>query len=75
MVEKAVNNFFEDFLKREPLFLNKKVLQANYNPDNIPHREEFIDKVAGILAPSLRIEKPSNMFIYGKTGSGKTLVV
>ncbi len=75
MAEKKVNSFFEDFLKKDPLFVNKKVLQANYTPDNIPHREEHINKVAGILAPALRIEKPSNMFIYGKTGSGKTLVV
>ncbi len=26
-----------------------------------------------ILAPALRLERPSNLFIYGKTGSGKTL--
>ena len=75
MVKKGVDSFFDDFLKKEPLFKNKNVLQANYSPDNIPHREEYIEKVAGILAPALRIEKPSNMFIYGKTGSGKTLVV
>ena len=75
MTKKDVDNYFDDFLKKEPLFKDKKVLQANYTPDNIPHREDYINKVAGILAPALRIEKPSNMFIYGKTGSGKTLVV
>ena len=28
-----------------------------------------------MLAPLLRNEKPSNIFIYGKTGTGKTLVI
>lgn len=75
MAEKGLNNYFEDFLKREPLFLDKKVLQSNYIPETIHHREEQIKKVAGILAPALRVEKPSNIFIYGKSGSGKTLTV
>ncbi|MEM5812283.1 MAG: orc1/cdc6 family replication initiation protein, partial [Candidatus Aenigmatarchaeota archaeon] len=42
--------------------------------DNIPHRNEQINQLAHILAPALRNEKPSNVFIYGKTGVGKTLV-
>lgn len=75
MGEKGLNGYFEDFLKKEPLFVDKKVLQSNYIPEIIHHREDQIQKVAGILAPALRIEKPSNMFIYGKSGSGKTLTV
>src|SRR3989344_9238551 len=74
-MENGLNNYFEDYLKREPLFLDKKVLQSNYIPETIHYREDQIQKVAGILAPALRVEKPSNMFIYGKTGSGKTLTV
>jgi len=30
--------------------------------------------IAGVLAPVLRLERPSNLFLYGKTGSGKTVV-
>jgi archaeal cell division control protein 6 len=74
MMEKGgLNDYFEDFLKKEPMFLDKKVLQANYIPEVILHREAEVNKVAGILAPALRIEKPSNIFCYGKTGTGKTL--
>jgi archaeal cell division control protein 6 len=75
MAKEGLNQYFEDFLKKDPLFLDKQVLQANYTPDIIPHRQDQIQKVAGILAPALRKEKPSNIFIYGKTGTGKTLTV
>ncbi len=70
----GLNNFFQGYLDQEPLFLNKKVLQSNYTPENIPHREEQIKMMASILAPALRMEKPSNLFLYGKTGTGKTVI-
>ena len=75
MIEKGVSNFFEDYLKKEPLMCNKRVLQSNYTPEHIPHREEQIKQIANILAPALRQERPSNIFIYGKTGTGKTVCV
>ncbi len=68
-------NLFEKFLEREPLFTNKKVLQSGYSPETIPHRQTQINQIAEILAPALHLDKPSNLFIYGKTGSGKTLTV
>ncbi len=57
------------------IFKNKNVLQSNYSPDLIHHRDEQIQAVASILAPTLRGERVSNLFIFGKTGSGKTLSV
>lgn len=74
MGEQQLNKFFKNYLLQQPLFINKKVLQSNYTPNTIPHRDEQINYVANILAPLLRGEKPSNLFIYGKTGTGKTLV-
>lgn len=75
MSQKGLSSFFENFLKKEPLFTDKAVLQSSYTPKNVPFREEQIQQIAGILAPALRLDKPSNIFIYGKTGSGKTLSV
>ncbi len=69
-----LQGFFKDYLARDIFFLDKKVLQMNYTPPEISHRDEQIQQMAGILAPLLRVEKPSNLFLYGKTGSGKTLV-
>ncbi|MFA5061202.1 MAG: orc1/cdc6 family replication initiation protein [Candidatus Pacearchaeota archaeon] len=57
------------------LFSNKSVLQTRYTPTSIPHRDKQIKAIAGILASSLRGERPSNLFVYGKTGTGKTLSV
>lgn len=73
--KKDLNKFFNDFLAKNPLFLNKKVLQDSYTPESIEHRDDQINTLAGILAPTLRLEKPSNVFVYGKTGTGKTLSV
>src|SRR3989339_712407 len=70
----SLTKFFNNYLEKPSIFLNKKVLQSNYTPDMIPHRNEQIDYIAGILAPCLRLEKPSNLFLYGKTGTGKTVV-
>src|SRR3989339_337690 len=69
-----LTEFFKGYLDKEPLFLNKKVLQSNYTPEKISHRDEQMNYIAGVLAPVLRLERPSNLFLYGKTGSGKTVV-
>lgn len=57
------------------IFINRDVLRPDYIPDELPHREEQIAKIGSILAPSLKGTKPSNLFIYGLTGTGKTAVV
>ncbi len=64
-----------DSINKNHIFKDKFVLQANYSPSTIPHRDEEIKQVASILAPSLRGEKTSNLFVYGVTGTGKTLSV
>ncbi len=75
MVNKELKLFFEEFINKDSIFLNKKALQSNYMPENIFHRDLEINKTAKILAPALKLEKPSNLFIYGKTGTGKTLTI
>lgn len=69
-----IDKIFDNVI-RKSIFKNKAVLQSDHTPEIIPHRENQIKQVAKILSCSLRLEKPSNLFIYGKTGTGKTLVV
>lgn len=75
MEEKGLSNFFELFIKQETIFKDRKVLQSNYHPLDIKHRDPEINRVAEILAPCLKLERPSNLFVYGKTGTGKTLSI
>jgi len=69
-----LDNIFNSAMQNS-LFKNKEALQVNYTPDSIPHRDKQIELIASILAPALRAERPSNIFLYGKTGTGKTLSV
>ncbi|OGJ21240.1 cell division control protein Cdc6 [Candidatus Pacearchaeota archaeon RBG_13_36_9] len=64
-----------DSTSKNFIFKDKYMLQSNYTPQTIPHRDKEIEQVAAILAPSLKGERPSNLFVYGKTGCGKTLSV
>lgn len=69
-----LDNIFDSAISNN-LFKDKTILQSNYAPESIPHREEQINMVASILAPALRGDKVSNLFVYGKTGTGKTISV
>src|SRR3989344_2161872 len=74
MMGSALDNIFNSYAGGS-IFKNKSVLQINYTPETIPHRNSQIEAVASILAPALKGERVSNLFLYGKTGSGKTLSV
>ena len=73
-MEAEISHIFDSAIKNS-LFRDKSVLQTNYTPHSIPHRDKQIEQVASILAPLLRGERVSNLFVYGKTGTGKTLSI
>lgn len=69
-----LQQIFTSFLNSQRIFKNRNALSASFTPENIPHREKQIEELGKILAPALLGSKPSNVFIYGRTGTGKSLV-
>lgn len=64
-------NIFDD------LEVGKSVLKINNLqiiglPENLPHRKEQITQIAKYWIEALNNVTPSDITIYGKTGTGKT---
>jgi len=69
-------NVFVPYLRaRQGFRVDREILRPAYLPDRLPHREAQIDQLVQVLVPALRGERPSNVLIYGLTGTGKTAVV
>ena len=75
MADENESIFIQFAQKRKQLIKNKNVLQTTYIPEQLPHRKEQIERIVSIISIALNGEKPSNIIIYGKTGTGKTAVL
>ena len=66
----------EDDPDRANIFARKELLKVGHVPesDRIVGRDEEIKDVAAELRPIVQSDPPNNVMIYGKTGTGKSLV-
>ena len=70
-------NIFEDESlfggrRQNVIFKDKKPLDHRFLPDKLVHRDEQIREIAKNWVDALDGVTPSNMTLYGKTGTGKT---
>ncbi|MCL2691234.1 MAG: orc1/cdc6 family replication initiation protein [Candidatus Bathyarchaeota archaeon] len=70
----VLDDVFDSFINRINIFKDREVLRHDYIPDKLPHREDQIRLLGERVAPVLKNARCSNIFIYGKTGTGKTAV-
>ena len=67
-----ITDIFERELQKTTVFTDRNALSQHYLPDVLPHRERQIEQVTKLLAPALSGKRIHNLFVYGKTGIGKT---
>lgn len=70
----TLDELFDRFMIESKIFRDRDKLLPDYVPSELPHRSNQILQLAKILAPALAGSRPSNVFIYGLTGTGKTAV-
>ena len=74
MLSGGVEEIFRRAKEGKALFTNRNVLSPEYVPDQLLFRDAQINAVAEVLATVLHGSKPSNLLLYGKTGTGETAV-
>ncbi|WP_407376718.1 Cdc6/Cdc18 family protein [Methanobrevibacter sp.] len=73
-----MSNVFEDLendlesLSSKSIFKDKGPLDHRFLPDKLVHREDQIRQIAKYWVDVLNNVTPSNVTLYGKTGTGKT---
>ena len=67
------DTIFQQYIRSQSIFKgDRDILRSSYIPDVLPHREEQIRELARILVTALEGNRPSNVLLFGKTGTGKT---
>lgn len=66
---------FSEILSKRSVFRDRDILSPHHVPDQLLYREKEIESLMRGVAPALKGSKPKNVFLYGKSGSGKTACV
>lgn len=65
-----------DFSETNGIWRDKECLNHGYTPKDVKilHREKEIKAFTGHLKDAIRNIVPGNLFVYGKSGTGKTMI-
>ena len=72
--EEILDTIFDKLLTGKNIVKDPTVLNNDYIPNKLPFREKQIVSIGQSLALILKGNKCSNLLLYGKTGTGKTVV-
>jgi len=67
-----MQNLFDDDAQECVLIRREEVLLPDYLPDELLHRSDELQAIADAVKPLLRKRDSDNLFIRGKSGTGKT---
>lgn len=68
-------NIFANSLQEKGIFKREEYLYPEFIPERLPHRDNEIDAIVFALRPLLEGKKPRNLFLFGPTGTGKTVTI
>jgi len=63
---------FRSILAEKSVFFNRDALSPHFLPEKIVYRDKEIEKIMRAITPLFYNKRPRNIFLYGKTGTGKT---
>lgn len=74
MGDDTLDDILDAYVNSDNIINNREVLRNDFIPEHLPHRSDQINEVGKKLLPVLRGGVPSNIFLFGKPGTGKTCV-
>jgi len=61
--------------KETEIFKDERYLYPEFVPEKLPYRDSQIEEMASAFKPVLKGSRPHNLFVFGSSGTGKTVSV
>ena len=68
----TLQHVFDQEFSKPTVFLDRNKIMPHYMPGTLLFRDKQISDISRIVAVTLRGQRPDNLFVYGKPGTGKT---